>query len=63
MSQKDRILNHLKRRPLTPLQALNLYDCLRLGARVYELRNQGHQIDTEWVEKGGKRYARYRLVA
>lgn len=63
MSQKTKILKHLQRRPLTPLEALRRFGCLRLGARIHELREQGHEIETEWVERGGKRYAKYRLVA
>lgn len=63
MSQKTKILKHLQRKPLTPLEALRRFGCLRLGARIHELREQGHDIETEWVERGGKRYAKYRLSA
>lgn len=61
MSQKDRILSYLKRRPLTPIQALEKFGCFRLAARIEELRSEGYQIKTERVERGEKRYARYRL--
>lgn len=30
---------------------------------INELRYSGHQIATEMVKKGGKRFARYRLAA
>lgn len=63
MSQKLRILNYLKRRPITPIQALEKFGCLRLAARIEELRSEGHSIETERVERGNKRYARYRLTA
>lgn len=46
-------------RSLTPLQALNKWGCMRLGARINELRNQGWNIITDTVEKDGKRYAKY----
>ena len=46
---------------ITPLEALNLYGCLRLGGRIWELRNEGHRIDTEMIERHGKRFARYSL--
>ena len=62
MSQASRILSHLKRRPITPLQALDLYGCMRLAARVADLRGRGHKIITEPLEINGKRIARYRLV-
>ena len=50
MSQASRILSHLKRRPITPLQALDLYGCMRLAARVADLRERGHKIITEPLE-------------
>jgi len=41
-SQNTLILGHLARgRSLTPLQALRLFDCLRLGGRIHELRERG----------------------
>ena len=63
MSQASRILSHLKRRPITPLQALDLYGCMRLAARVADLRGRGHKIITEPLEIKGKRIARYKFVA
>ena len=62
MSQNIQILSHLKRGPITPMQALERYGCFRLAARVAELRGQGHPILTETVRRGDKRYARYRLA-
>lgn len=61
MSQESAVLARLERGPLTPLQALREIGCLRLGARIHRLRERGHLIDTDWVERGGKRYASYRL--
>ena len=61
MSQKLRILSHLKRGPITPMQALNLYGVLRLAARVQELRDSGLDIRTQMVERDGKRFAKYWL--
>lgn len=44
-SQNRKILAHLKKgRTLTPLDALSRFGCLRLGARVYDLRTAGHNI-------------------
>ena len=63
MSQSTRILTHLRRGPITPLQALDKYGCLRLAARINDLRDRGHKIETEIVKAGDKRYARYRLKA
>lgn len=62
-SQRLRILAHLKSgKSITPLEALNLYGCFRLGARIWELRNEGHSIITDIIENNGKRFACYRLI-
>ena len=44
MSQNASILAALKRGPLTPLYALQQLGVMRLAARVYELRQCGHNI-------------------
>lgn len=62
MNQKIQILSHLKTHgSITPLDALNLYGCMRLGARIYDLINDGENIISVTEEKNGKRYARYHL--
>ena len=44
-SQNSRILAWLKKgRTLTPRQALDLFDCLRLSGRIWELRDAGWDI-------------------
>ena len=61
-TQNDAILEHLKAgKPITPLEALSLYGCFRLGARCFELKQQGHAIISKMVEINGKRVAEYRL--
>ena len=46
-SQTSQILAWLKRgRTLTPRQALDLFDCFRLSARIYDLRDEGYNIKT-----------------
>lgn len=48
---------------ITPLDALCLFGSLRLGARIFDLKNDyGMNIKTEMIEENGKRYARYSLV-
>ena len=64
-SQLIRIKDHLKRgHPITPLGALRTYGCMRLGARIWELRQEGLAIDKTMIEDAatGKRYAQYRLA-
>lgn len=43
-SQNDRILAALKAGPLDPLAAWNDYGVYRLGARIFDLREAGHNI-------------------
>lgn len=67
MNDKGKILRHLQEvGPITPLEALELYGCYRLGARIFDLRHDGHCINTELVEGKDRfgqpmRYARYSL--
>ena len=63
MAQTDAILRHLRNHgSITPIEALNLYGSFRLAARVGELRQDGHEIRTVMVERGGRRWAMYRLM-
>jgi hypothetical protein len=64
MRQTDLILNHLKDKgSITPLDALNLYGCFRLSARIFEIKDQGYEIITNKVEHNGKKFASYVLKA
>lgn len=63
-SQKDKILEHMMSgKPITPLEALNLYGSLRLGARIADIRKEGYIVYMEMVKdtKTGKRYAQYSM--
>ena len=63
LTQEQVILNHLKYDPITPLEALNRYGCMRLAAVIHALRNKGHGITMFMVmdDKNGKHYAQYSL--
>ena len=62
-SQRKRILKHLlSGKALTPIQALNLFGCLRLSARIKDLRDDGHNIQTEIINSGNKQFANYKLI-
>ena len=63
MSQNKLILDHLKSgKTLNPLQALRLYKCFRLAARISDLR-EDHDIKMKLSNKKelGKGYAIYSL--
>lgn len=65
-SQCAEILAHLKRgQAITPKEALEMFGCLRLGARIYDLKESGHPITRRMVEvqtrTGTTRVAEYRL--
>jgi HAMP domain-containing protein len=46
---------------LTSLEALNLFACFRLAARVQELRDVGHEVKSQLIRINGKRIAEYWL--
>ena len=62
-SQNKQILKHLKQgKTITSLEALYLFNCLRLSARIHDLRSFGFSIKTKNVIKNGKRIAEYKLL-
>lgn len=66
-SQCMRLLNALRERPLTTLEARHDLDILMPAARVFDLKAMGHKIHTVWtsgitVENRKHRIARYVLV-
>ena len=62
-SQAGTILAYLKRgNTLTPLEALERFGCLRLGARIHELKRHGIAIASSMIQVNGKKVARYSLA-
>lgn len=62
-SQKQLILDYLlDGNEITPMDALNMFGCFRLGARIADLRDEGYDIKTR-IAKTDKRYAIYTLEA
>ncbi len=67
MTQTDRVLRHLQDYgSITPVEAMAEYGIMRLGARIWDLKRQGHVIFTEretGVNRYGEKtaYARYSL--
>lgn len=62
-TQGEQILKHLRAgKHLTALEALKRFDCLRLAARIRDLKKDGFAITSTRVElANGKRVASYRM--
>ena len=66
MSQNTQILNHLRQHgTITARDAVHSLGCYRLAARIAELREQGHVIETNLISGAstGVKFAEYRLKA
>lgn len=62
MSQSARILEHLRLHgAITPMDALRKFGCFRLGARIWDLKHQGHKIKSTRVSANRLPFARYEL--
>lgn len=60
-SQTDRILDYLLTgKSITPLEALDLFGCFRLGARIADIKARGYIVYSEFIttpsQKKVKRY-------
>ena len=60
-NQRDQLHRLMKKRWVTPLDALRECGCLRLAARVHELRLAGVPIEDEMVHDGKSHYKKYRV--
>lgn len=61
-TQNKAILQHLMSGyTLTPMDALNQFGCLRLAARINDLKADGWPIDATMVKANGKKFAQYSL--
>jgi len=60
-SQTKKIKKHLDEgNSITAFEALQLYGCLRLASRMYDLRKSGYVFIKEMIDIGnGKRVAEY----
>ena len=51
VSQAKNILAHLvQHKTITPLEALNQYGCFRLSAVIFNLKKDGHEIETQIIK-------------
>lgn len=61
-AQRQQILKWLEEKPLTTLEAREELFIMSIAARIFELKEQGHNIVTNWVKAGSKRIAQYVLL-
>ena len=54
MSQCEDILTHLQLTSITPREALSLYGCNRLSARILELRHAANDIKSKLIRVNGR---------
>lgn len=60
-TQNTLIRNYLENgNSITPLDALILFGCFRLSARIYDLKRQGMVIQRNMITSNGKTFASYR---
>ena len=62
-NQTNRILRYLRTgRGITPLSALSRFGCMRLAARIEELKGAGIRINSRMMQRNGRRFACYSLA-
>ena len=63
-TQTQKILEYLESgKTISPAEALVWAGCFRLAARIKDLSDAGHDIETAMKkDSNGRRYARYRLI-
>jgi hypothetical protein len=63
MTQTEEILNWLKDgNRITALEALDMFGCFRLGARIYDIKRMGYDIESRpFRTSGGATISEYRL--
>jgi len=60
MSQTTQILNYLQEgNKITGIEALNLFGCFRLSARIKDAEKLGYTISRRTILKNDKRFSEY----
>lgn len=62
MTQQQLVTQRLQQGWTTALDALKDCGCMRLSARVLEMRQDGLNVIDQWVTVNGKKFKAYRLV-
>ena len=62
MSQTSQLISLMKRKWVTPQDALRHAGCFRLAARVHDMRSSGINVVDRWVERDETRFKAYKIV-
>jgi D-alanyl-D-alanine carboxypeptidase len=60
-----KVLNHLKQgKPITNREAVQSFQCYRLGDVIHRLRKKGHEIETDLIpnQTNHQKHAKYTLI-
>jgi hypothetical protein len=62
-TQTQAILRHMRSGyEITALEALKLFNCMRLAARIADIKDMGIDIADRWITRDdGKRFKAYRV--
>ena len=62
MTQNEQVLAYIERNgSITNRDAVFDLNCYRLSARIFDLIQEGHDIQSDLVTENGKTFARYSL--
>lgn len=62
-SQNKAILKHLEAgNTITAIDALKMFGCFRLSARIFDLKEMGHDIASELIVENEKKFSSYYLI-
>ena len=50
MTHNDIVLKHMKKKPITTLEAFKLYGITRLASRIHDLKEAGNKIEGNMIE-------------
>ena len=59
-SQKEQLIELMKKQWISPLDALAKVGCMRLAARVLDIKNQDYKVLDRWSDS--KKFKEYRIA-
>ena len=62
MSQTSQLISLMKKKWVTPQDALRHAGCFRLAARVHDMRSAGINVIDRWVERDDTRFKAYKII-